>query len=210
MEFKDMEAQKSGPPPSYEESVFKKIQTAKDQSDGNIDFGKKFCFILCGSIGCTIAMGVFLAIPIAMIVMGAIHLNDCPAERMIPIYLIVGGSFGILKNLLSIGQRCKNRDEEDSDEKNTKPNPVDGIVGCFLLAWFIAGNVWVYRTHNEWSKDSSADNYCDPTLYWFAFWIVTSTYIILGVVLCLVCCGVLVCCCCAAKGAAQGNNFDQQ
>jgi hypothetical protein len=70
---------------------------------------------------------------------GAIHLNDCPAERMIPIYLIVGGSFGILKNLLSIGQRCKNRDEEDSDEKNTKPNPVDGIVGCFLLAWFIAG-----------------------------------------------------------------------
>ena len=70
---------------------------------------------------------------------GAIHKNDCPAERMIPIYLIVGGSFGIIKNLSSLGQRAKNKDEEDADEKNAKTNPFDGILNCFLFAWFIAG-----------------------------------------------------------------------
>ncbi|XP_045215546.1 transmembrane protein 272-like isoform X2 [Mercenaria mercenaria] len=210
MEFKqDLEAQK-GAPPSYNSSMFEKIQAAKTESDGNVDFGKKFLMILCGSIGCTICLGIFLAIPIAMIVLGAIHKDDCPAERMIPIYLIVGGSFGILKNLASMGQRCKNKNDEDGEEKNVKPNPFDGILSCFLLAWFIAGNVWVYRTYDSWTSDSTKDNYCDPTLYWFAFWIVTSTYIILGVVFCLVCCCGVVCCCCAAKGAANKNNYDTQ
>lgn len=70
---------------------------------------------------------------------GAIHKDDCPAERMIPIYLIVGGSFGIVKNLFTIGQRCKNKNDEEGEEKNVKPNPVDGVLSCFLFAWFIAG-----------------------------------------------------------------------
>ena len=70
---------------------------------------------------------------------GAVYKNDCPAERMIPIYLIVGGAFSIVKNLSTLGQRCKNRDDEDADEQNVKPNPFDGILSCFLFAWFIAG-----------------------------------------------------------------------
>ena len=44
-----------------------------------------------------------------------------------------------MKNLSSLGQRCKNKDEEDADEKNAKTNPFDGLVSCFLFAWFIAG-----------------------------------------------------------------------
>ena len=71
---------------------------------------------------------------------GAIYKNDCPRERFIPIYLIVAGSFGIVKNLSSLGQRCKNKDDEDADEKNAKTNPFDGLVSCFLFAWFIAGS----------------------------------------------------------------------
>ena len=69
---------------------------------------------------------------------GAIHLDDCPAERMIPIYLIVAGSFGAAKNLFSLVQRCR-KNEEEREEDSKKVNPIEGIVNCFLFAWFIAG-----------------------------------------------------------------------
>ena len=59
---------------------------------------------------------------------------------MIPIYLIVGGVFGLVKNLSSLGQKCKNdRDEEGGEDKNLKSNPFDIIVNLFLFCWFIAG-----------------------------------------------------------------------
>ena len=69
---------------------------------------------------------------------GSIYLDDCTKERYIPIYLIVAGVFGVLKQLGTIGQRVKNH-KEKSDEKNTKPNAIDGILNLFMFAWFIAG-----------------------------------------------------------------------
>ena len=37
------------------------------------------------------------------IISGAVHLNDCPVEPSIPIFLIVGGSFSVLKYILNLG-----------------------------------------------------------------------------------------------------------
>ena len=69
---------------------------------------------------------------------GAVYKDDCAAEKYIPIYLIVGGVFGVIKNLLNMGQRVKNRKDENNED-NAKTNPLDGILNCFLFAWFIAG-----------------------------------------------------------------------
>lgn len=69
---------------------------------------------------------------------GAVYFYDCPREHYIPIYLIVGGSFGILKNLSNVVQRIRNRNN-DQDQENAKTNPFDGTLNCFLFAWFIAG-----------------------------------------------------------------------
>ena len=57
---------------------------------------------------------------------------------MIPIYLIVAGCFGVIKNVSNMIQRCLNK-KKDQDDDNAKTNPVDSIISCFLLAWFIAG-----------------------------------------------------------------------
>ena len=71
---------------------------------------------------------------------GSIYFGKCPREHYIPIYLIVGGSFGILKNLSNIVQRVKGRlDDDEDNEQVTKTNPFDGTLNCFLMAWFIAG-----------------------------------------------------------------------
>lgn len=71
--------------------------------------------------------------------LGAIHLHDCPIERFIPIYLIVGGCFGVVQSVMTTSLRIKNQ-RQKKDEENARPHPASGIVSCFLLAWFIAGN----------------------------------------------------------------------
>ncbi|WAR00921.1 TM272-like protein [Mya arenaria] len=202
---KDIEAQLSeeSPPPAYDSTANNAppkytSPDAKTDSDGHVDFCKKLLIILCSTIGCTILIAIVLAIPVTMIVMGAVHKDNCPAERMIPIYLIVGGAFGIVKNLSSLMQRCMNKDKEDGDEQNAKTNPFDSILNCFLFAWFIAGNVWIYRTKDEWTSDPVAANYCDPSLYWFAFWLTTSTYILMGTMCCCICFGGILATCCGA------------
>lgn len=191
------DAKDVAPPPSYD-SLFGKIKQAKEESDGNVDFVKTCCGILVGSVACTICLGIFLAIPIAMIAVGATYLHDCPAERMIPIYLIVAGVFNIVSNILMIIRGQVNKRKEGEEEKQSGTGP-EQIINCFLFAWFIAGNVWVYRTYDDWqSSNSMLDTYCNPTLYYFSFWIITSTYIVMGLLL-VICLAVCICMCVCGK-----------
>lgn len=179
------------PPPSYD-SIYGQVKAAKRESSGFVEFMKKFLIIVVGSIGCTIFIALVLAIPVSMIAIGSIYIHDCPKEHYIPIYLIVAGCFGVLKNLLNLGQRCKNK-QEDREEENAKTNPVDGILNCFLFAWFIAGNVWIYRIYGDFSEKPGAPDYCHPTLYYFAFWMTTATYIFMcATCTCIACTGTLV------------------
>ncbi len=74
---------------------------------------------------------------------GSLHLNDCPIERKIPIYLLVSGCFYILKTIVDLVVRFKrHREAEDTDENgNTKENSFSRLIGCFLFGFFIAGKV---------------------------------------------------------------------
>lgn len=132
-----------------------------------------------------------------MIVIGAMYLHDCPKEKYIPIYLIVAGVFGAIRNISSLVQRYKNRSEENQEEANSKTNPIDGVLGCFLFGWFVAGNVWIYRIYNDFDdKDEDSPHYCNPILYYFSFWITTAVYIFAVCMCCSMCvigiCGALL------------------
>jgi len=41
--------------------------------------------------------------------------------------------------------------------------------------------VWIYSTRFKFTETEGAPDYCHPTLYWYAFWITTATYILFGV-----------------------------
>lgn len=69
--------------------------------------------------------------------LGAKYFGECPVEQFIPVYLIVGGAFGVLKNLLSFFSRCKTNDTE---QEQLIHRSRDSILNCFLIAWFITGN----------------------------------------------------------------------
>ncbi|XP_065834588.1 transmembrane protein 272-like [Oscarella lobularis] len=191
------------PPPSYD-SLFGRIRQQKETSSGSIDFFRRICVLLTGTIFCSIGVGILMALPITAIVIGAIYLHDCPCQRYIPIYLIVLGSFGIVRTGSSLLQKCfkKEEDDEENYEQKKKPNSFDSLIGLFLFAWFICGNVWIYsNVGNKCYRESGditprPDNYCDNTLYLFAFWLTTSTYILLGTI-CF--CGIFFCCCAGCK-----------
>jgi len=189
------------PPPSYD-SVMGRLEQMKDESEGNADFAKKlFCMACCGTIATIISVVICLALPIASICIGSIYLDDCPRERYIPIFLIVSGVFGVLRALSTSIHSIRNRDKEENEKK---ANPFDGLVGCFLFAWFIAGSVWVYRVHNDYqSDDPTQEDYCDKTLYLYAFWTLTVGYIFMALGICCACFCTGIMCCVGAKGKKE-------
>ncbi|KAJ7370662.1 hypothetical protein OS493_030776 [Desmophyllum pertusum] len=120
---------------------------------------------------------------IAMIVIGAKYKDECPVEDMIPIYLIVAGSAALFSNCCTCGITYKQR----GNQEEQSVNPLQIVVQFFLFAWFICGNVWIYKNYEPNYTDPESPDYCHKTLYLFAFWVTNSYYIIFGLVLTCVC-----------------------
>ncbi|VDI66135.1 Hypothetical predicted protein [Mytilus galloprovincialis] len=146
-------------PPSYE-SVYGRVQAAKENSGSKVGFVVSVIGIVLGALSCSLCLGFLLLYPIITIVIGFVYKNDCPFEPWIPVHLIVSGICGLISNRLA-------------------KSKIADISNCFLTVWFVAGNVWVYRTMGNWSDDSEAYNYCHPFVFYFAFWNITSVYIII-------------------------------
>ncbi|ELU18049.1 hypothetical protein CAPTEDRAFT_222790 [Capitella teleta] len=196
------------PPPSYD-SVVGRVRGIRENSATNVDFTKNLCtFLLCGTVGlaCTIVFSIGL--PIAHIVIGAVYLDDCPVERFIPIYLVVAGCFLLVKGIMSIVEAYHKKDL-DKDEEYQRPRVFscgDGPIGCFMFCWFIAGNVWIFSNVNKYqSEDPALSNFCNATLYLYAYWVTIATYILMAVVLFLMCCAGCVACCCGSGNQGARN-----
>jgi len=190
-----------GPPPSYEEAVdpnaeppsydslFGRIRDTHKASRNVIDFVVKVILLLLGTIGCTIACSITVVIPVCMIVIGSVYFHDCTAEPYIPIFLIVGGSFSVFKYLIGVLSRVR-RAETGSEQDPQPTHPVQSLITFFLCGWFITGCVWVYRIY--WPETSQqlvgTEHYCNPVVYIFAFWLITTAYIFLGLFTSCICC----------------------
>lgn len=175
------------PPPSYD-SLFGRVREAHKSSTGMLDFLKNVVILLLGTLGCTIILGITIVIPVCMIVFGAIYLYDCPQGEYIPVYLLVGGGFGVLKQLLHLSTRVRSREEQELER--LRQSPTQTLINCFMLGWFIIGSFWIYRIY-EPNYDPSLGKYCNKSLYLFTFWLITSVYMSLGIVT-VVLCGVSI------------------
>lgn len=188
-------------PPAYKSTDIRGvIKRAKEESSGKIDFGRRVCVaIFCGVACCGLSIAFFFAIPIAMIVVGALYLKQCDRQHYIPIYLLVGGCFGVVKGIINLAEQLRNKKKGTSlDEKvkeTRRPNPLDGIISCFLFAWFIAGCYWVYSIHGDYQSDHpEAEKYCHQVVYLFSFWLLTVSFILAAIAL-LCCCGICIAMC---------------
>lgn len=175
------------PPPSYD-SLFGRVREAHKSSTGMLDFLKNVVILLLGTLGCTIILGITIVIPVCMIVFGAVYLYDCPQGEYIPVYLLVGGGFGVLKQLLHLSTRVRSREEQELER--LRQSPTQTLINCFMLGWFIIGSFWIYRIY-EPNYDPAMGKYCNKSLYLFTFWLITSVYMTLGFIT-VVLCGVSV------------------
>lgn len=139
-------------------------------------------------------------LPIAQVSIGAIHLQDCPKQPYIPIYLLVSGVFALVLGLLS----CLPCTQEPEDGTQTLLSSLctawNSLVSLFLFCWFIAGNVWIYSIYQPNYDSSSGTDFCNKTLYLFAFWTTTLVYILLGIVFLGGCCMLFCLCLCGRSG----------
>lgn len=142
-----------------------------------------------------------------MVIIGSMYINDCPAQKLIPIWLIVFGSVWILSALISIFtsmyeriRKIKNEEYKPSVIKNFKY-----ILDLFLVAFFITGNVWVYQIHRKVNIDilirGQEKLYCDRVVYLFSFWIIIALWCIIFIAFSLlcICLPCILCCLCMKR-----------
>ena len=129
---------------------------------------------------------------------GSLFVHTCPLEPLIPVYLIVGGISGILKNVLLIVENLIKRysDQISPRIKHTKYivhiwRTFNLIFNLFMLVWTIAGSYWVYHIYTEVTNSEYME--CTELLYKFGFGIVTSSYILLLMTCTCVCCCAGIC-----------------
>ncbi|KAJ8680380.1 hypothetical protein QAD02_016167 [Eretmocerus hayati] len=175
----------NAPPPSYE-SLFGRVREAHKSRKNVFDFLQNVLILLLGTIGCTIILGTSILIPICMIVIGGLYLYDCPQGEYIPIYLLVGGGFGILKQVLDRSTIINHLRGINEEERRIKQSSTLTLINCFMLCWFIIGSMWVYKEY-EPNYDPTLGKYCNKTLYLFAFWLITSIYILLALTIGCIC-----------------------
>ncbi|XP_078526253.1 transmembrane protein 272-like [Lissotriton helveticus] len=132
----------------------------------------------------------------ASITVGSVFFHDCPAQYLIPYYLIISGVASFLLLIPSI-LPCRNR-----EEPSILINAFHSIFGLFQLAFFIAGNVWIYSIYAPNYTDRTAANYCHKRLYLYAFWITTLVYIFLGLFI-VIGCSMLLCACCMSSRSSS-------
>lgn len=96
------------------------------------------------------------------IIKGVKNLMNCPVEPMIPVYLFIGGSFGLIKLVQILWKQWRVRRKERYDREDSTYDVelqhelqnrsigfnggskfIDTAITIFLLIWFVCGNYWV-------------------------------------------------------------------
>ncbi|XP_046374194.2 transmembrane protein 272-like [Haliotis rufescens] len=150
--------------------------------------GQAYHDMKCSNTVAVISAVVCLVVPIFMISMGKIHKDECPAEKYISIYLIVGGSAAIAFIVLRLLVKMWCPKPGKSHLCDIISTITSLTIALFMFAWFIAGSVWIYSLYNKYDpSDKTAANYCNNTFYVFAFWSTTTIYILIGVIVVISC-----------------------
>ncbi|KAM3590646.1 uncharacterized protein V6R79_013652 [Siganus canaliculatus] len=124
---------------------------------------------------------LLFVLPISQIIIGALYHNECPKQRMIPIFLEVLGIYSlplvvnvIFPSLIREPMRIY----------------VMSINFLFVLGWFIAGNVWTFQifqpNYDETTTD--VDPYCNQILYMSSVVFIGLNYGLMLIIIMFSCC----------------------
>ncbi|CAI9721099.1 Hypothetical predicted protein [Octopus vulgaris] len=115
---------------------------ACSEASGTCDFISRAFTIITGTWTVTVFIGALLLLPLLMSAIGVKYLDECPKEPKIPIYLLVGGSFGALKLVLVLWRQVKFHRYEyddhftDSEKFFSASHVTQMSLTVFLAVWF--------------------------------------------------------------------------
>jgi hypothetical protein len=126
---------------------------------------------------------LFFLYIVLQLIIGWTYSDKCQLNWRIPHYLVVAGVIGIIIGILFVVARLLAvlGIYQGNISVSTGLAACCGICSIFVIlaflsifyiGWFIAGCIWVF---SAWGKvqysDKDKNNYCHPTLYRFAFWL---------------------------------------
>ncbi|XP_042886619.1 uncharacterized protein LOC122262607 [Penaeus japonicus] len=122
-------------------------------------------FLMCAVV--VVGIALTIAYPLAFIIMGALHLDQCNVEPKIPVWLIVEGVLFLVSSFAG-----KSANDKGESTCATISKFLNFIIGTVHLAWFITGNVWLF---NAWAEDPdledlSQDNSCHKATFYLALY----------------------------------------
>ncbi|XP_064481809.1 uncharacterized protein LOC135394774 isoform X1 [Ornithodoros turicata] len=125
-------------------------QTIARCEDSGASRNSKGLLQLCSLLGL-----LMFAIPVPMIIIGSLFFRECPAQVLIPPYLIVSGSFTLM---LLIQCSCP-----ESSNACYKCFSVINTIG--FMASHISGAIWVFLLKDADTKDHLSPRYCNQIVY---------------------------------------------
>jgi len=139
--------------------------------------------------------GLYLSFPlyVAMMVVGSIHREECPVNKRIPWYLILGGLAGILSVVLRIimdfAWNCSIKSSDKGVKVVPGSHPALSMVGAvhylfrlFVIAWNLTATFHIYNVKPTFD-DASSLSYCHPSPYYLAFVLVILFDVLIAIVL---------------------------
>ncbi|VDM28593.1 unnamed protein product [Toxocara canis] len=135
-------------------------------------------------------------IPLSMILVGFLNVDQCAVEPYLPWWLIWMGALLLVKYVIDTTLRiykiCCGKEATLSDTHQL--GPLDWLFSGLVAIWFLLGSYWLYRTFGraQFSMSEYSD-YCDMLTYSSVFVIIVFIYIVLFLLSCcfFVCCGIL-------------------
>ena len=135
----------------------------------------------------------YLVIPLlslSMVCVGSLHLDDCPAQKLLPVWHVIAGASGLIVPFLyllfdNVNPRLSRRFPACSEALDNVVVFLLPVYVLFEVGWLITGSVWLFNTEGV-EKPSE----CDHTIYIFSvvvivnFWIHILTPIVFMVGLC--------------------------
>lgn len=179
------------PPPTYQ-SLYGRVIEARNQSSNSIDFFNKLLNILKTSLGYILALCISFGLSISIISMGLIYREKCTLDRRIPIFLIIGGLFWTVKNLVYTAECLYRIVKKDEDLQNNSGcsdhfSRIHTFLNLFLFPWFISMKICVFILFSKFSTDKNSENYCDPVFFHFVFGTLLSIAILCLLIMTIFC-----------------------
>lgn len=156
-------------PPSYDSLFGHMRQVVRDHQGSKGSLIRNLWHVVMKSVAglvvITIQLVIVFGISVSSIVIGALNLYRCPAQPMIPVYLVVSGLGSIVSLLLDQWQTRHNKKAvvDESPPWHMIHNQMAlflNLSKIFMLAWWTVGAVFVFGC-----RDCSL---CDRTAYLFA------------------------------------------